>query len=258
VLGEDAARTRDVLISGLGALAAYAALLETHPSQVPDFALYDCGACHHELRATPAREWRVQRGLSPGRLPPSFWTLALARLAARTEGTSADDFDKQWKALNQGFSERPLGNVEAIRSQAAQLRSTCTAAAGSLAAKPLSSETIDELLAALANPTGDVDRDYHAARQYAWALREALRDRQHVPYAGGAPEGAAIDRLFGADPWEGPLRLKLPAGQETSISNQLAESLDAIAAYDRDDFLQRLAMIRGKFSIPSAPKPENR
>jgi hypothetical protein len=250
VLALDAARTRDVLVSGLAVMANYSSLLEEYAGRHADFALYDCGACHHELRSQPPREWRVRRGLAPGRLPPAFWTLALSRLAFKAEGTAESDFENQWKALNESFSKRPLGDFEQIRAHAKDLRTTCTEAAKSLAIKPLTPEAIDALLATLANPTGDVDRDYHAARQYAWALREALRDRQRVPYAGAAPE---IDNLFGGGPWQGPLRLKLPSGQETSITNQLPESLHSLADYDRDEFLKRLALIRQQFSLPTVP-----
>jgi hypothetical protein len=60
-----------------------------------------------------------------------------------------------------------------------------------------------------------------------------------------------IDGLFGSDPWFGPLRLRLPAGQQETIVGNLADSLGAISRHDPAFFQERLKPLRDQY--PLAP-----
>lgn len=271
----DMFRSKDVLVSGLGVLSAYASLLADVPDELrTDFSLYDCGACHHELRSKFPSEARVRRNLPPGRLPPAYWTLALARQGAARSALSAD-FEAAIGELDQAFGARPFGEPAAVKSAATKLVQTCLAIGQSLATEPLDEAAAAELLASLADPQHDEDRDYHAARQHAWAIRELLADLAAVPIRGeipadGKPLSPAllaalgfdsgqevvsldprvrqrIDGLFGDDAWQGPLRLRLPAGQQESIVGHLPESLAAISSYDPAFFRAKLKPIQQAF-----------
>ncbi len=179
----DMARGKDVLISGLGVLATYAELVGSiraaDATAGPEFSIYDCTACHHELRSDFPTAARVRRPGLPGRPPPAFWTLALARLGA---AQARADIEPAIAELDAAFSARPFGDPEGMPAAAKGLAEQCWAAAQNLATQPLDNAAATQLLARLAHPEHDVDRDYHAARQYAWAIREVVKDLAGVPH----------------------------------------------------------------------------
>lgn len=280
----DLVRSKDVLVSGLGVLSAYASLLAEVPDEErTDFALYDCGACHHELRARFPSEARVRRNLPPGRLPPAYWTLSLARQGAERSPQSAE-FDAALAELDKAFGARPFGDPAAVKAAATKLEQTCSAIGRALAKEPVDEEVAAVILSSLAHPRHDEDRDYHAARQHAWAIREVLADLAGVPFRAAAPDDEGpkrlgkplspalvaalgfeagseimsddprvrqrIDGLFGDDAWQGPLRLRLPAGQQETIVGHLPESLQAISSYDPAWFRERLRPIQAAFPRP--------
>ena len=267
----DLARSKDVLVSGLGVLSAYASLLAEVPDdERADFALYDCGACHHELRSQFPSAARVRRNLPPGRPPPAYWTLALARQGAQRSGHRAA-LEAAIRDLDEACGARPFGDAAAVKGAATRLELVCTSIGRELAAGPLDDVAGAELLASLADPQHDEDRDYHSARQLAWAIREVLSDLASadskqmgqplspaLAEALGFPPAAEImpsdvrvrgqiDGLFGDDAWQGPLRLRLPAGQHETIVGRLPESLSAISSYDPAWFRDRLKPIQQAF-----------
>ena len=282
----DLFRSKDVAISGVGVLGAYASLLANAPAKLAgDFALYDCSACHHELRSRFPSQSRVRRTVTAGRPPPAYWTLALARVGTRQLSESQElgqELEAAIAELDQAFSARPLGDPAAIKTAAGRLQRSCAAIAQSLARQPMRQDDAARLLADLAHPQGDEDRDYHSARQHAWAIREAIADLAGLPLrpaaspveqpkplakplspalvallrpAAGKEADAAhvrqrIDSLFGDDAWQGPLRLRLPSGQKETIVRHLGESLEAISSYDSQWFRQRLAPIQQAFPQP--------
>lgn len=308
-LMDDQPRSRDALVASLAVLAQYALVLKNCPPEWErDFAYYDCQACHHELRATFPSDARVRRATTPGRPPAAFWTRTLARQAAATVASRlgnellgpaeslqggrawSDELDRAIGQLDEAFTARPFGDWDAIRGAASRVETACQALGNGLAARPFPRAAAEELLARLAHPKGDEDRDYHAARLSAWAIRETLKDLAGVPYrnyalelkvprlpvrdvpprvmvALGAKEDVKvpaddprvmrrIDGLFGADPWWGPLRLRLPAGQQETILGHLPESLAAISQYDPQFFRESLVPIQRQYPLPpTSPRP---
>jgi hypothetical protein len=234
----DSARTRDVLVSAVAVLGNYASLLHQAPQSAQrDFALYDCSACHHELRSRFPTTSRVRRSLAPGRPPPAFWTLVLARrgLALLPEKQTA--FEASVQSLEVGFSQQPLGNWEEIAPAAHEMARLCAALGQELVKGPLDHASRSRLLSGLVATPDDADRDFHAARQLAWAIREILRDQAQLAYGDeNSPVSREIDERFGKGPWQGDLRLKLPAGQEETVTGHLRESLEALANFDPQVF----------------------
>jgi hypothetical protein len=162
-------------------LATYAALVrDVHADGGgPEFSIHDCSACHHELRSDFPTQARVRRAGNPGRPPAAFWTLALARLGA-TEAKI--ELEPAIAELDAAFSVRPFGDPERVRAAADALAQRCASAARDMAKQPLDRSAATRLLAQLAHPQHHVERDYHAARQYAWAIREVMKDLAGVPH----------------------------------------------------------------------------
>ncbi|MDX1946761.1 MAG: multiheme c-type cytochrome [Pirellulaceae bacterium] len=294
---QDWGRTKDVAISSLAVLRGYAALIADWPANEPlDFSHFDCGSCHHELRSEFPSSFRVRRTGVVGRPPAALWTTALPRLAAGSVGPANPPelakFDTAIMQLNQGYSARPFGDRTIVTEAAQELKATCDLLGASLARMPTDAAAGKALLAKLLNPANDDHRDYHAARQIAWATCEILKDAAGVPernFALAEPEendkpepapkltpeilkllrgpGNAqiaadnkfvrerIERIFN-EPIYGtesnPLHLKLPAGQTETVTGHLAESLAAIAAFDPQLFNKRLKEIREALGIEPA------
>ena len=257
----------------------------------------------------------MRRRVTPGRPPAALWTLALARLGANHAATSSsepvaatgssgpetaakpadartlaqwrDEFHASIEALDAALSARPFGDFERRGAAARRLQTACDAIAQSLAAAPFLEADAERLLAQLAHPRDGEERDYHTARQHAWAIREVVKDLAGVPHRNDAPGGARfvspparavptrvlaalgaktdamvmsndpriierIDGLFGADPWFGPLRLRLPAGQQETIVGNLADSLGAISRHDPRFFQERLRPIQTQYPLAPA------
>ena len=69
-----------------------------------------------------------------------------------------------------------------MQTAAKALADQCWAAARELSKQPLDDKAANHLLVRLVYPAHDVDRDYHATRQYAWAIREVMKDLAGVPH----------------------------------------------------------------------------
>ena len=263
--GNDMARTKDVVISGVQVLASYASLMaKMDASGHPEFSFYDCGACHHELRSQFPTIARVRRNVVLGRPPMPYWTRTLATIGAQHLAASFPDetfgpgnvTSKQLQAdlqqglleLDRAFSARPFGNPAAIRAAAEKLSATLTTIGQALAQKPLDQAAAQSILRELATPQGDEERDYHASRQLAWAIREVTKDLAGLPYR-EAPREFPVDFKF-LEPWEEQLQLNLPSGQRESVVDQLAESLAAIAQHDPERFSQQLKLVRERLAAP--------
>jgi hypothetical protein len=272
-------RAKESLIAAVTVLGSYAALVADAPAaEARDFALFDCSACHHELRSSSALQTLVRRGISPGRPPMPEWPRILARLAAG----DANEIDRRLAELEQAYAARPFGVDAAKRSAAGSLRELCSSLGTNLARQPLDEAGGVRLLRLLTSEEPYEKRqelrDYATARQLAWATRGIALDLAGVPLRDDVSQpslpGAArfrevfaralrqeppsdapaarrqIEQLFAygdaSGEWDGPLRLKLPAGQSVSIVENLPGSLEAISTYDYSAFDERLRAIHAE------------
>lgn len=147
----------------------------------PDFAVFDCDACHHEL-ASPS--WRLARGARgvPGRPAYREWsqrsatsaTILTADDATRTRVLELND------QLHATLQARPFGIGEG--SPALHVRQTLATTwleqAGDVARRPLSQVDVDRVVVTVLGDARDAERppDYDTARVMAWLLRTALAD----------------------------------------------------------------------------------
>ena len=152
----------------------------------PEFAEYDCSACHHDLEDP---SWRQKRGYDdrpPGSLPWGGWYAAMPR---RLDPSLAGDFDGMARAMATPLKDRKLLPQQAL------------ALAGKLHPAPLSPDEVRKLRASLGRPTpGDPDPDWETAEQLylaAAALSQAHGDGNAEKLLNDLSEKLARPREFG-------------------------------------------------------------
>ena len=169
----------------------------------PDFAAYECSACHHDLRRPT---WRQQRGF-PGRTPgtPALDSSrhALLPLLARAVGSS------EAGTIRTGMERvgRLASDARPPREVAARAEAVVAAAErvlGDVEGAPLGDEQIRRLLRDIVDTAEPLAYGgFRTAQQAAWAL-DALAvahielERGVRPAAPDDPLRGAIGRLFDA------------------------------------------------------------
>ena len=286
--GLDLPRTRSTIVGGLVSLRESLELFasQSHPDnpQWPELALFDCQACHHDLRSP---SWRQQRDVqfAPGRPMLPEWPFALVNVSLRQIAGDDDaqytnlvqEFQQQRQQLYASIQKQPFGDKQAAGHAAAFAKwlepfiaklsiSRFDNAAAARAVRQLSTLGPQEF------------PDFHSARQRVWALGVIQRELE-VPYpafpvvelqSGAArraadaaniaifekwrTESLAPKREAWADRWlsEDPpfdLPLRLPAGQKQVIKDDLPHSLEAISNYDAAVFRRLLEDL--KLPMPS-------
>ncbi len=204
----------------------------------PEFALYDCYACHHDLKTD---SWRQKRGYVgvPGRPQMRDWPTVLVPLALRHEqlaGKQTQDwqttFDKDLKGLEGAFSKAPFGDPKEVRARAEALMKWSDGLLAALKETKLDAARSRELVGVLLNRPEKSLLDFDSARQVGWGLRSLLGETD--PAALKAPAvKAPLDALVTE------LRLELPKGQQP-IVGELPESLAKLASFDPEVFRKNL------------------
>lgn len=210
----------------------------------PDFARFDCAACHHDLKAVPGGAWRQHRSFegAPGR--PSFpaWPAPLSRiglLAAGTE-TAAPWLESQASALStfeSAVAAKPYSDRDQAISSAEAALAALNPMIDELRTKPVDAARAAALLEQLAGLARSELLDYDSARQIAWAYRAILTEIN--------PEKAAQPAVSAElDALDRELALTLPsARQQVAIEKSLGERLRLAADYDPYAFRERMARL---------------
>ncbi len=141
-----------------------------------DYALYDCSACHHELRKNTnavgnASDRQLHRAPgAPGRPRLIEWPKALAQAVAATAGKN-ETLTAQYQRLVQATNARPFGEraqigqaTQELHQQLEQLKNQATNALNDR-------DYVKRMIVNLCNTSEEVLVDYHAARQVNWAIR---------------------------------------------------------------------------------------
>ncbi len=178
----------------------------------PEFAEYDCFACHHDLREP---SWRRSRGYgsgNPGSLPWGTWYFTMPRLLAEERDGKARPADDALARLEQMMAE-PYAD--------AKLLSPLIVEADRLLddwQKKVKGESFDRLsvrrwLRVLAGDDRKLsEREWDGAAQLYLALRAIDRARADMPAgagvnAGGRPAPPALEKLAE--------RLAFPSGHQS-------------------------------------------
>lgn len=194
----DLPRTKSTLIGGVMALRESLNLfgeqaVDQHETSVwPELAVFDCAACHHDLRS---KSWRRERGYGksiPGRPQFFAWPTALVKVAVRHQAGDDDakfkaqwnEFDSNFDKLRRVLDKQPFGAAAEIRAvtHGADGKGGLVAWLDQLADEIFKSPVRDveakrALRAVLALDAQDYP-DFHSARQTLWAFRTIQSELQ--------------------------------------------------------------------------------
>jgi hypothetical protein len=255
-------QTELVVASGIVALAEtmrlYAAearndaLVKEPASPWPDFARFDCYACHHDLKVPSWRQERGYGGRTPGRPPVPAWPDVLVQLSltvADPDGAKGrlSEYLHARDAFYAATSSRPFGDREQSAAAADTLASWADAVAQDLRGviKDPKRVAVDarmalRLLHRLCQRALTAPLDYDSARQVAWSFKIIYQETRAIdPKVLNDPElGKQIDDLFDK------LHLALPsAGKQVSIVDSLPARLSAVFDFDPEAFQAHFAAI---------------
>ena len=269
-------RTKGVLVGGLMALRESLNLFakQSGPNKGTEFALFDCQACHHELRVPAWRQTRLSQG-KPGRPRLPEWPTVLAEIAVAQVEPDAKVLQVKLKELADAMGEKPFGGSRKVQEilsgdgkSDAGLIGWLDMRAQALAGRPFSKGDAKRALNALYALGSNEVHDFHSARQIAWAIR-AIETEIQLTYPTFPQRVANLplekqreneensikiwkawlekDRKAAEDHSEKilgelskSLRLTLPAGQKTSVSASLGSFLETSAGYDPEKFKKLL------------------
>lgn len=225
-------RTQLVLLGGVAALGESLNLVATQAERAAtakeeddrslDFALFDCYACHHELK-TPA--WRQGRGYKgkPGRPQLQVWPTSLVHASLRSLGRDEKQLDTALAPLFKVFDSRPFGDPVRAAEEARKAKKWADELAGELRKRPLDQATVDQILQILASLQGNEYPDYDSARQLAWGYLMIFSEVRGQKYS---------DIKKASEPLDKVLKLSLPATRGNQLEKDLPLALEKRGEYD--------------------------
>ena len=181
---EAASETQRSLIGALVSLRRTAAIVHDYADTAatdpraavwPELAIYDCQACHHELRIPSWRQEAGYGGLVPGRPSLVRWPRGLAAVAFAQAGMTTD-VDALLKPFRDALNIRPFGGPAEVRAATREPLARIDEAI-----RVLQAVRRDDSLAVREHATvqalaaaGESVGDFESARQLAWPLVAAM------------------------------------------------------------------------------------
>jgi hypothetical protein len=148
----------------------------------PELALYDCQACHHELRVPSGRQQAGYGGLVPGRPSLVRWPRGLAGVAFAEAGmpTDVDELVAPWVA---SLNARPFGDEATLRENAAMRDHVARIdrAIAALAAVPREAPADNRGRIGRLTVAGTRCGDLETARLLGWVLIVSMREDASWP-----------------------------------------------------------------------------
>ncbi len=254
--------TRRMLSGAIKSAERTAAMIAEADDHWGDYALYDCAACHHELRLPSPRQARPIVG-APGRPRLLEWPTPLLQAAVllveeQAGEEHAADIASARRQLLLEVSRTPFGVQADCVPLAERLRSALAAAASTLSRQHIGAEQARQVLRALCGKSSNPSRvdadledylvDYQAARQVVWAIQVIDRDLASHGEPLPVPARSIIANL-GKSGDRVILSTELPSGQTSRHYNSdesgsrpgyLDAELQRIKQYDRDIIVRQL------------------
>ena len=247
---EKFAHARLVLLGGVAAMRAAVDLLAVKAEQtaalpdgdarVLDLALFDCYACHHELKE---RNWRAERGYrgKPGRPQPQLWPTVLVRAGLIALGRPETEIDAVLKPLHEVFNQRPFGDPAAVAAQGAKVLAWLDKLSVQLNAAKFDAERVQRVLTFLGEVKPNAPLDYDAVRLRAWAFSMIYAESRGLSYAEIKKARAPLDDL---------IKLTLPATRKQSLEQDLPRALLKRNEFDPDVFTKEYRRLVQKLMAP--------
>jgi hypothetical protein len=170
---------REIVLGGLVAYRHSVDLLDQAASREetwPDFAVFDCYACHHDLKR---KSWRQERGYKsqPGRPAYRAWPDALPRATLLAMDRPLQEFDDRVTGLQTALTSRPFGVPTDVRVKAGEARLALDAELQRASQEiRWDAARSRKLLDALAQTALEQPWDFDSARQLGWAFVAVSRD----------------------------------------------------------------------------------
>jgi hypothetical protein len=220
-----------VALQAAADLLAAAAKEGTTPKHAawPEFALFDCAACHHELQKP---SWRQEAGYSgkPGRPRMAAWSaelvpVALAFAAKERVPILSAQFTEHRDALSRALDSQPFGRREEVAQAAGDLAKWSEAVADELARQKFDTRQAARSLSDIARLADRKLLDYDSARQIAWTVGII----QEEVAADSVKDQQVHDVLRQL---EKELHFDLPSGTGRDNIRELGPSLKNLADYE--------------------------
>jgi hypothetical protein len=266
-----------VAIAALTVVSKTLSLISTPPAKgengttFPDFALFDCSACHHDL-TTSDSSWRQARGWKnpPGRPTPPSWPTALVRVGLEAaDSQKADAWFQSFRGLldqfNAAMTEQPFGNLQNARPVAQKIAKLLEEPLAALDAKAwakpgenvpvVDKATALRMLHRLGRLAASSAPDHDSARQMVWAYRTvyvelfpANAENENIKEIKATKEILArLDQYLASD-----LHARSGPGVK-EIEKLLPARLGAASKYTPADFHRDFAAMIG--NLPPPPPP---
>jgi hypothetical protein len=238
----DRPQTKDVLVGGIVALRKSVNLLaEAHAKYrdaiIPDFAAFDCQACHQELRTRPVLTRDDDRfdPFIPGRPNIARWSFALADLAVDVakDEPQRKAFDTQINDWRIAMSRQPFGDRVKTKQAADALQTLLTSLESKFASAATTEEMAKTAYDRLQKMATTELLDFHSARQTLWAM-QVIATEAKLPL----PEELQYPAADNSSDVARYLQIRLPAGAKKAITDRdnLPQLLSRIDAYDPEAF----------------------
>jgi hypothetical protein len=231
-------------------------LLKDLDNPWPDFARFDCYACHHDLKVPSWRQTRGYAGRAPGRPTAPAWPDVLVQLAitvADPSGTKGrlSEYRHALEAFQSATTLRAFGDRPQSVAAAKALAEWADAVSQDLSTlfKDPKQVAVDgpmasRLLHQLARMALDGPVDFDSARQIAWAFTIIYAETRAIdPQAQKDP---ALDALVGTLLERSHLPLP-PSRPRTLIVDSLPKRLSAVFNFDPAAFQTQFAELAPRF-----------
>lgn len=211
------------------------------PERWADYSLYDCAACHHELREPSGRQLRGYEG-APGRPRQAEWPKALLDVALVVAGQDRAAIESLEAKLAAAFAQTPFGDPALIQPVASELRDKWAAALEVVQNRTYRGVSAREIIRQLSLTSEDQLVVYDSARQVVWAVQAIAKELQE----NGEPLPDELSTLISSlgDASVTGIDSTLPAGRQVFIyPTHLSEDLKRKASFDPRELSKRLQTI---------------
>ena len=260
-------RTKSLLVAALvsrseslrlAADLAEGAVSEQIPKpQWPDFAQFDCYACHHDLKTESWRQTAQHSG-SPGRPVLLPWPEALSQLAV-IRIPEADQADRDLAAVRSATLMSPFGDREHLIKAARASADSSDKSAVALESQDLTVTDGTAILEQIAEMAATETLDYDSARQFVWAFTVVQQELEHrVEKGASSPfiseQLTSVKEMFVLSLKDGRQEEhQIPGAAQKRPVNEvdLRTVLPPIAAYDAIAFQKAFAELRQRIQTPA-------
>jgi hypothetical protein len=248
-------RTKSLLVGGLVSASEYLRLagqlaapetksLVPRPDW-PEFAAFDCYACHHELKSPAWRQMRPAPPGIPGRPPLQEWHLVLARIALKTLGDA--DFDAKLAEVRQAIGRTPFGTREEMAKATSPAADWLLAAGDKLQLRSITLDEGAKILKEIAAAASSQVLDYDSARQLTWAFKVVHGEMGKTQNSDAiATQIEPLNKMFLLDLRSGRKAATTVPGEakeRQTIEVDLGIVLPLIASYEPGRFQERFREI---------------